>query len=171
MLLSFLEGRLLSILLSGRVLEKQFGGAFFLFLHIVNEPLGEHDMHMGVALTAPHSTDFVMDGVGVIVIAEMSFQKLVHNFPILIYVCQLIGQGKLDFPVSPITYAFIAVSRRKKLLGAVLRPFRQLVSLVDAPAALGKGFLPVDVLHMSGSGNKIHVCLGAFKDFLRRLMG
>ena len=128
-------------------------------------------MHMRVALTAPHSTDFVMDGVGVVVIAEMSFQELVHNFPILVYVCQLIGQGKLDFPVSPVPRAFIAVSRRKKLLGAVLCPLGHLVALIDAPATLSEGFFTVDVLHMCGGRNEVHVLLGALENFLRYLLG
>ena len=68
-------------------------------------------------------------------ISQMFCNKGVDNLTILLHCLQLIWQGKLNFHVPAIAYAFVPISGLKKFLWGILRPLRQLMCMKNTSSS------------------------------------
>ena len=104
-------------------------------------------MHMRIMLAVAHCTDFIVNGIGVVMIFQVSLYKSFDDL-FMLFQPQLVRQRKFYFPVSCPVGTLVQIGSFKKCLGGAVRPFRQMMRRVKAATLRGIVFPTIDIICM-----------------------
>ena len=139
--------------------EKFCGGASDCFFVFVVFSCGEHDVYMDVVRPVAHCPDFVMYGIGIVMIFQFAVDEVFHDF-FLRFKWQFVWKRIHNFLVPLTVRAFVKIGGLEEFFWVVPGPSRKEMPFADTTASLLEGSFAVDVLDVA-------ICICPLQFFLQ----